>query len=282
MGEGHKVQRKKVRQMLEAGLKSLAQTKDARAALARWVRPADTVGLKVNCLAGRQMSTHLELVEELVAVLAAAGMPRHNAVVFDRADVDLRRAGYPIREGGKDFRCLGNDRAGYEKDLRVMPSGASRFSRVATQQASVLINLPILKDHGLAGISGALKNNFGLVHNPNKFHLNGCDPHVAEVNAQPFVRRKQRLIICDALRVQVEGGPAFHPAGAMIQDAILLATDPVALDVVLWELLEGLRRQKKLPTLTADKRRPMHILTAAKHGLGVGDRQRIKLVEVKV
>ena len=282
VGEGHKVQRKKVRQMLEAGLKSLGRTKDARAAISQWVRPADTVGLKVNCLAGRQMSTHLELVEELVAVLAAAGMPRHNAVVFDRADVDLRRAGYPLREGGRDFRCLGNDRAGYEKELRVMPSGASRFSRVATQQASVLINLPILKDHGLAGISGALKNNFGLVHNPNKFHLNGCDPHVAEVNAQPFLRRKQRLIICDALRAQVEGGPAYHPAGAVTRDAILLATDPVAMDVVLWELLEGLRQQKKLPTLTADKRRPMHIFTAAKQGLGVGKRDRIELIKVKV
>jgi len=271
-----------LRRMLEQGLRRLSGLTDARAALRGWVRPVDTVGLKVNCLAGRQMSTRVELVEELVALLAASGVPRQQAVVFDRSDADLRHGGYEVRVSGADYRVIGNDRGGFEEELAVMPSGASRLSRVATQQASVLINLPVLKDHGLAGVSGCLKNNFGLVHNPNKYHLHGCDPHVAEVNALPVVRQKQRLIICDALRVQVEGGPAFNPAHAVSHGALLLATDPVALDVIAWELLEGLRAKKKLPTLTADKRRPVHIAGAAKAGLGVGERARIELVQVKV
>lgn len=278
----HKINRTRLWVMLERGLQRLTGRSDARAALSSWIRPVDTVGLKVNCMAGRQMSTHLELVEVLIGLLAKGGLPRKQCVVFDRADLDLRRSGYPIRIHGNDFRCMGNNRAGYDSDLRVMPSGASRFSRVATQQASVLINLPVLKDHGIAGVSGALKNNFGLVHNPNKFHLNGCDPHVAEVNGWDFVRRKQRLVVCDALRVQVEGGPAFHAAGAVSHGAILLATDPVALDIVAWDLLETLRKQSKLPTLEQDKRRPVHILTAAKQGLGVADRRRIDVIRLKV
>jgi uncharacterized protein (DUF362 family) len=279
---GNKVDRGQLRRMLEVGLRKLAGTGDARAALSRWVRPSDTVGLKVNCLAGKPMSTHPELVEELVALLEKTGLRRRQAVVFDRANRDLRRGGFPVRETGNDYRSIGNDRAGFEKEVRVMPTGASRFSQVVTHLASVLINLPILKDHGLAGITGALKNNFGLVHNPNKFHLNGCDPHVAEVNNMPFVKAKQRLVICDALRVQVEGGPAYHPAGAQLYGGLLLATDPVALDRVAWEILEQLRKQKKLPTLTKDKRRPVHILTAAKKGLGVADRARIDLIKVNV
>jgi uncharacterized protein (DUF362 family) len=282
VGEGNQIQRKRLRRMLETGLLRLTGASDARAALGRFLRPVDTVGLKVNCLAGRRMSTHVALVEELVALLAAGGLPRKQAVVFDRSDRDLRLAGFPIRTYGQDYLSLGNDRAGYEKDLRVMPSGASRFSKVATRKASVLINLPILKDHGLAGITAALKNNFGLVHNPNKFHLNGCDPHVAEVNAQSFLRRKQKLIICDALQVQVEGGPAFYPAGVVTHDALLLATDPVAMDVVAWEILEQLRKARKLPSLKKDKREPKHIATAARMGLGVGDRGRIDLVTVQL
>jgi uncharacterized protein (DUF362 family) len=282
VGAGHKIDRQKVWKMLEVGLRRLAGKQDARAALLKWVRPVDTVGLKVNCLAGRQMSTHLELTEALIGLLARAGLPRQSSIVFDRSDLDLRRAGYPIWVAGKDYRSMGNDRAGYERRLRVMPTGASRFSKVATHLASVLINLPILKDHGLAGVSGALKNNFGLVHNPNKFHLNGCDPHVAEVNAWDFVHRKQRLVICDALRVQVEGGPAFHAAGAVDHGALLLATDPVALDMVAWDLLEQLRRQSKLPSLEADRRKPKHILTAARKKLGVADRKRIEVIKVKV
>ena len=282
VGQGNKPDRKVVRAMLEKGLTTLTGTKDAAAALKRWVSPSDLVGLKVNCLAGRHMSTRVALTEELVALLAAAGLPRNRAVVFDRSDMDLRNGGYPVRASGSDYLCQGNDSAGYERDLQVMPNGASRFSTVAARRATVLINLPVLKDHGIAGITGALKNNFGLVHNPNKFHLNGCDPHVAEVNARPFIRKKQKLIICDALRVQVEGGPAFHPAHAVTYGGVMLATDPVALDMMAWGLLEQLRKKRKLPTLPDAKRKPQYLFTAARQGLGVGDLKRIDLVEVKV
>jgi uncharacterized protein (DUF362 family) len=279
---GARVDRVLVRRMLETGLRKLAATDDARAALQRWLRPVDTAGLKVNCLAGRGMSTHLELVEELVGLMERMGLPRRQAIVFDRSDGDLHRAGYTVRSSGQDYLCLGNDRGGYEEELTVMKSGASRFSSVAVRKVSVLINLPVLKDHGLAGISGALKNNFGLIHNPNKYHLNGCDPHVAEINAQGVVRDKQVLVICDALRVQLDGGPAYHPAHAESYGGLLLATDAVALDTVAWELLENLRAKRKLPSLTADKRRPVHILGAARQGLGIGERQRIEVIEAEV
>jgi uncharacterized protein (DUF362 family) len=279
---GASLDRGVLRRMLEQGLRQLAGTADARAALGRWVRPGDTVGLKVNCLAGRHMSTRVELVEELVGLLAATGLPRQSALVFDRSDLDLRHGGFQPRSGGRDYQVLGNDRAGYDEEPTLMPSGASRLSRVLTHRASVLINLPVLKDHGIAGVSGSLKNNFGLIHNPNKYHLNGCHPHVAEVNSVPVVRRKQRLIICDALHVQVDGGPGYFPAAAVPASVVLLATDPVALDVIAWELLEQLRAKRKLKSLTADKRRPVHIAGAAQAGLGVGDRHKIDVVRLTV
>jgi hypothetical protein len=43
-----------------------------------------------------------------------------------------------------------------------------------------------------------------------------------------------------------------------------------------------LRKQRKLPTLIADKRHPVHILSAAQKGLGVGERRYIELVSVTV
>ena len=282
VGQGNKPDRKVVGRMLSKGLIALAGTRTAAAALEQWVKPSDVVGLKVNCLGGRQMSTRVALTEELVALLASAGLPRDHAFVFDRSDMDLRNGGYPLRTTGSDYRCVGNDRAGYEKNLEVMPSGASRFCTLAARRATVLINLPVLKDHGICGLTASMKNNFGLVHNPNKFHLNGCDPHVAEVNARPLVRKKQKLVVCDALRVQVEGGPAFHPAHAVTYGGILLATDPVALDMIAWGVLEQLRKKRKLPSLPADKRKPAYLLTAAKMGLGVGDPKKIDLVELKV
>ena len=282
VGPGNKPDRAVVGRMLRKGLSTLAGTRDATAALKKWVSPGDRVGLKVNCLGGRHMSTRVELTEELVSLLAMAGLPRTNATVFDRSDMDLRNGGYTLRGSGSNYRCQGNDSAGYERNLEVMPNGASRFCTMVARHATVLINLPVLKDHGIAGVTAALKNNFGLVHNPNKFHLNGCDPHVAEVNARPMVRNKQKLVICDALRVQVEGGPAYHPAHAVTYGGILLATDPVALDMIAWGVLEQLRKDRKLPSLPAARRKPAYILTAARLGLGVGDPKRIDLVEVKV
>ncbi|MFH1129704.1 MAG: DUF362 domain-containing protein [Pseudomonadota bacterium] len=280
--DGPALNRSAVRRMLEKGLCELYGTDDTRAALANWLRPVDTVGLKVNCMAGRQMCSHSELVEELVSLMGKMGLPRKQAIVFDRSDRDLQRGGFPIRTSGNDYLCMGNDRAGFEKNVRVMPNGASRFSKVATEKASALINIPVLKDHGLAGLTVALKNNFGLIHNPNKFHLNGCDPHVAEVNALDFVQKKQRLVICDAFRVQTNGGPAFNPASADVFDGLLFANDPVALDMVAWEILKGLREKRSLPSLQKENRPPVHILTSAKHGLGIADRERIEFVKAKI
>ena len=39
----------------------------------------------------------------------------------------------------------------------------------------------VLKDHDLAGVSLAMKNWYGVVHNPNKLHDDDCDPFVADL-----------------------------------------------------------------------------------------------------
>jgi uncharacterized protein (DUF362 family) len=87
---------------------------------------------------------------------------------------------------------------------------------VLTTQVDGVLNLPILKQHMLAGMTGALKNNFGCIHNPNKMHLDNCDPYIAEVNAVPAIRDKQRLVIMDALRPVVDNGPAYQPGMAEV------------------------------------------------------------------
>ena len=62
--------------------------------------------------------------------------------------------------------------------------------------------MPLLKDHDGAGVSIALKNMYGVIHNPNKYHPNGCNPYVADVNMLPDIRTKMRLAF-DKLRVDV-------------------------------------------------------------------------------
>jgi uncharacterized protein (DUF362 family) len=163
-----------------------------------------------------------------------------------------------------------------------MPSTASRLARVLTERVDAVLNLPVLKQHMLSGMSGALKNQFGCIHNPNKMHLDKCDPYIAEVNALPAIRQKQRLIVMDALRPVVDNGPSYQPGMAEVANALLFAVDPVAVDVVGLELLEDLRRKRSLPSLDKVDLAPTHIQTSAKMGLGVGDRGAIEVVSIEV
>jgi uncharacterized protein (DUF362 family) len=270
-----------VRAMLEAGLLALTGAKDAVSALSRHVRPGERVGLKINGLAGRNAATHVELVDALSALLGKAGIEGRRQVAFDRFTKDLTASRFADRSRAGGYRVVGNDDAGHEDELAQMPSSASRLSRVLTRQVDCVINLPVLKQHMLAGMTGALKNNFGCIHNPNKMHVDGCDPYVAEVNAIPAIRDKQRLVIMDALRPVLDNGPSYQPGMGEVANAMLFATDLVAIDTVGLGILEALRAKRDLPPLAKVGLTPSYLATAAKMGLGVADRGRIDLVEIE-
>jgi uncharacterized protein (DUF362 family) len=279
---GYDADRGAIRAMLGAGLAALAGTTDGVAALRRYFQVGQTVGLKVNGLAGRNAATHVELVDELSLLLQQIYIGGHQQIVFDRFASDLTASGFKLNQGGDGYRCTGNDHLGYEDEPMVMPSSASRLARVLTEQVHAVLNLPVLKQHMLSGMSGALKNQFGCIHNPNKMHLDKCDPYISEVNALPAIRDKQRLIVMDALRPVVDNGPSYQPGMGEEANALLFAVDPVAVDVVGLEILEELRRKRNLPPLDKVDLAPTHIATSAKMGLGQGDRAAIDLVTIEV
>ncbi len=279
---GYDADRGALRAMLAAGLAALAGTPDGVAGLSRYFKTGQTVGLKINGLAGRNAATHVELVDELSALLRQIDIGGPQQVVFDRFASDLTASGFALNERGESYRCTGNDALGYEEEATVMASSASRLARVLTERVDVVLNLPVLKQHMLSGMSGALKNQFGCIHNPNKMHLDKCDPYISEVNALPTIRQKQRLIVMDALRPVVDNGPSYQPGMAEVANALLFAVDPVAMDVVGLELLEELRRKRGLPSLDKVDLTPTHIQTSAKMGLGVGERAAIDVVSIEV
>ena len=82
----------------------------------------------------------------------------------------------------------------------------SLVSNTLAQTCDAVINLPVLKDHGIVGVTMALKNLFGAIHNPNKYHIDAGDPYVADVNMLPPIRQKVRLTICDAITPSTKAG----------------------------------------------------------------------------
>jgi uncharacterized protein (DUF362 family) len=258
---------------------------DAQSPVEAWrkiVRPGETVGLKVNCLAGRGASTHVLLVEAVCERLQQAGIPPRNIVIWDRLNADLESAGFRVQSKAERIRCLGNDALGYASDLSTYGSAGSLIARAVTQLCDVIINLPVLKDHGIVGVTMALKNMFGAIHNPNKYHINAGDPYVADVNMLEPIRGKVRLHICDAIVAQYEGGPSYMPQWAWPCNALLVSRDPVALDWTGWRMIERKRAENGMPPLKQARREPTYIATAAdaRHRLGTNDSRRMQQVDV--
>jgi len=240
------------------------------------------VGVKVNTLGGRGLASNLQLVEAICERLQEAGIKASDIVVWDRDSDELERAGFHLSMGGSGVQCFGTDRVDYEQELVSHGSVGSRLSRILTQRCNVLINVPVLKDHDGAGVTIALKNMYGVIHNPNKYHPNGCNPYIADLNMLPEIRSRMRLILCDATTAQYEGGPAYKPEYSWNQNALIVSQDSVALDYTGWQMLERKRAEKGLKPLEGEGRAPHYIATAAdaQHRLGTNDPGRIAVAEV--
>jgi uncharacterized protein (DUF362 family) len=286
-GSSTTINARRLEALLDRAMQSLfnlAVTRENSTAAWRRIASAnDTVSLKVNTLGGRGISTNVDLVAAVCERLQQAGVPARNIIVWDRDTEEMERAGFRIAIGGDRVQCFGTDRVGYEDDLSAWGSVGSRFSKILTRSSTVLINLPVLKDHDGAGVTIALKNMYGAIHNPNKYHPNGCDPYVADLNMLPEIRSRMKLTICDATTAMYEGGPGFKPEHSWKLNGLLVAQDAVALDFTGWQLIERKRAEMGLKTLEAEQRAPRYIATAAdsEHSLGHCDPARIAVVEIQ-
>lgn len=264
-------------EMLDRAMEKLLGTSPPLA-WSRLFSSDDVVGIKVNCLAGKGLSPHPELVGLIAARLADAGVRSENIIVWDRTDRDLRKAGFTIRRNGAGTRCYGtND--DYDTDLlESAGSIGSIFSPIIAKRATALVSMPVLKDHDLAGVTLSMKNFYGAIHNPNKYHDNNCSPYVADLNTHPHIRRKLRLIVTDALRAQYHGGPSYKPQFAWNYCGLIVGTDQVAHDATGWRIIDEKRREMGLPSLAESKREPRYIARAEELGLGVADPGRIEVI----
>jgi uncharacterized protein (DUF362 family) len=249
------------------------------AAMRRLFRPADVVGLKLNCLAGRGLSPNPQLVRRLCDWLQEAGLPARNIVLFDRSDRELEKAGFAIARSGSGVRCVGvnND---FDWTPREWGPGASCFARLLADDLTALISVGVLKDHDLAGVSIGMKNWYGVIHNPNKHHADGCAPYIPHLSAFPMIHDKLRLTVVDASIAQCQSGPARNPRWTWPCQSVLASADPVAIDAIGWQMIEARRRQVGLSTLAADKREPVWLAAAARLGLGESDPARLTIADV--
>jgi hypothetical protein len=137
--------------------------------------------------------------------------------------------------------------------------------------------LGVLKHHSIAGMSAGLKNMYGAVNNPNKYHANNCSPFAAEISGLEPIRTKHRLTIIDAIRVQCDKGPAFDAASMVAYNGLVVSQDPIAVDRIALEILQHLRELKGLPPLAKVGREVKYLTAGEQAGLGVNTISKIDL-----
>jgi len=296
VGKGRKVDAKAVDAMVRKGMQKLTGAADPWKKL---FKPGDRVGLKINTLGRPRIYTHHELVEAVAAQLQAAGIKPEHVIVWDRFKRHMTDCGFEMKTEGACTRCYASedyrgeqtrldDEVTYvsERDnaeAREDGRTDSKLSSIFTRECDKVINLAILKDHGLSGVTLCLKNiAFGLCDNNRRFHQRAyIGPFISEFCARKDVRAKFTLHLIDGLEGCYDGGPC--PGGEetiFAHDTIWFGFDPVALDTVGAGAIEARRKQEGLPDLEKVGRHPRHIQMAAKLGVGIDDPKRIQVETV--
>ena len=266
--------------MVNRGVMAYTGEATPEAAWRRLIAPGNRVGLKINLLGRPLVYTAPEVTDAVAAGVFLAGVKAENVIVWDRwkdhfgptrYKVGRSRSGESVEHGGS------YDRA---RALRAS-GGLCPIDTIPMSRTDVTVNLPVLKHHGTSGVTLALKNiAFGCYDHHRSAHDNGCDPFIAEACEHFAANAKVPLIVMDATEGCFDDGPRPADRGRLWREnAIYVATDPVALDVVCRSAIMARRAQRGLPDLTRQSR---HIETAARKRLGVGDPSRIEVVTVKV
>lgn len=296
--EGRKVDVSIVTEMLRKGMTALTGSKTP---WAEFLKPSDRVGLKINTLGRPLLYTHHELIRATVEELKAFGVKENNIIVWDRYETHMRDCKFSFNDSDQSCRVYGTDALDesvmrydpdvvYESDFdnpkqREGGSTVSRFSSIFTRECDKVINMAILKDHGLSGVTLTLKNlAYGLCDNNGRFHgPQHIGPFISSFCARPEVGKKVVLHMIDGLEACYDQGPApRNPKVIYAADTLWLGTDPVAMDAVGRKVIDAKRKREGLAPIKESGRPWDHIELAEKKGLGTCDLEKIKVETLKL
>ncbi|MFV0538023.1 MAG: DUF362 domain-containing protein [Dysgonomonas sp.] len=300
--------------MLKEGMLNLTGETDLKKAWLHFVSEDDIIGLKVNPIGGKLLSTSHAVTQSIVKQLEEAGISRSKIIIWDRREEQLDDAGfttenYPgvsfmatecydenksyINAEGKFYSedWIDKDHFFYadvegEYDAYTMPymvNGGknSYFSKICTQKVTKIINVPVLKNAGTS-ITACMKNlAYGSISNTGRLHKALWHETTAYACAFPPLRDKVVLNVLDGLLGCFDGGPAANPQFICQYKTLLVGSDPVAVDRVAYDVVINKRIQEGVQTEEKIAGRKFMEL-AEELQLGICDRDKIKLKEVNI
>jgi uncharacterized protein (DUF362 family) len=308
-----RVDREVARQMISAGIRGLTGDTRDTDAWARFVSPKDVVGIKVNCSGAPRMCSSPEIVAEIAEKLVAVGVPATQIYVYERFENQMRTVDYgKYLPAGVTVTAAESARGsilGYDPRTYVETSffgeddTRSNLVRLVSERLTKIINVPNMKEHRAAGVTGCLKNvsygNFSNVDRSHRYEKTNTRTFIGTLASVEPVRSRVVLNIMDGLRGVWHGGPFMQDVKfRFYPKQIMVGTDPVAMDRQLIHLIEAKRKQEGAvtifdraperlgrilePNVNPFIREPGHVEFASTLGLGVFDEAKVKVKSIEI
>jgi len=222
-------------------------------------------------------NTNPELIGALVKRCIAAGASK--VTVFDHTCDDWKKC-YASSGIEAAVKAAGgvvlpaNDQKYYNTEISL-PLGVSLKSAKihdALAEADAWINVPVLKNHGGAKLSCAMKNYMGIVWDRRFFHSHDLQQCIADICTW---EKKPVLNIVDSYRMMFQNGPQGKSA-ADVQNVktLIAAKDIIATDTAA---LQFFNQVKKLPLEAVG-----HIAMGQSLKLGTTDLQGLNIKRIKI
>ncbi|NLF30159.1 MAG: DUF362 domain-containing protein, partial [Planctomycetes bacterium] len=261
--EGLQVRPARLRRLLEEGLCRLTGAASAAGAWGVFARPGQRLLIKATRLPGAGLGIEPSVLAVVVESLTRAGHRRSDIMVAD-VDVPPGLTGLAAVPQGWSTRTV--DVAGQRQQVR-------RY----LDEADVVINLPSVTDHNVAGLACAMMNvTLPFIRHPARCLDGSVHEAIVALAGASEVLPRPAVTIVNALRCVVEGGPVVAEEHVVVGGGVWLATDSVAVDRVALQWLHQRRTARGLPALAA-LRPARYVELAAAAGLGHGDLRNVRI-----
>jgi len=306
-----------VREMMAQGMQGLTGDADTRDSWARFFTVADVVGIKVNCSGAPGIMSTPEVVGEIVRNLGTLDVKPEQIWIYERFKNQVDSAHYDrYVPAGVHIWTAENDRGSilsYDPNTYVdvnffgEEDTRSNLIRLVSERFTKIINVPNMKDHGAAGVTGCLKNiaygDFSNVARSHSGYKTNTYSFIGTLAGVEPLRSRTVLQIMDGLRGVWHGGP-FSPDRKFrfYPKQMMFGTDPVAIDRLLLDVIDDKRKAEHSvsvwdrsmtnvksgygyddnPSINRFIREPGHIEYASALGLGIYDVHKIQARKIEL
>jgi len=177
-------------------------------------------------------NTNPELISEIIKQCLQAGAKE--VIVFDHTCDNwiecYKNSGIEAAAKAAGAKVLPANEESYFREISLTRAKILKKAKVHTAilDSDVWINVPVLKNHGGAKMTIALKNHMGIVWDRGFFHRNDLQQCIADICT---INKPPVLNVVDAYRVVKTHGPRGRSAADVVTPkALFVSTDIVAVD----------------------------------------------------